>query len=182
MSVCMDGCESWTIKKAERWRIDSFELWCRRRLLRVPWTARRSNQFILKEISPEYSLKWLMLKLKFQYFGHLWRAYLLGKTLMLGKFEDSSRRGQQKMIWLKVKVNLVPLGRVLELSFLWTPFFPEFLFLFFFLLFPFFLFLPFFLSFFLLSFLLCFFLKGWDWPDHAKAVGPNVELLETKRP
>ena len=79
-------------------------------------------------------------------------------------------------------MNLVPLGRVLELSFLWTPFFPEFLFLFFFLPFPFFLFLPFFLSFFLLSFLLCFFLKGWDWPDHVKAVGPNVELLETKRP
>ena len=93
------GCESWTIKKAERQRIDAFELWCWRRLLRVPWTARRSNQSILKEISPEYSLEGLMLKLKFQYFGHLvWRTDSLEKTLMLGKIEG--RRRGQRMIWL----------------------------------------------------------------------------------
>ena len=86
--VVMYGCESWTIKKAERQRIDAFELWCWRRLLRVPWTARRSNQSILKEISPEYSLERLMLKLKLQYFGHLMRrADSLEKTLMLGKIE-----------------------------------------------------------------------------------------------
>ena len=78
--VCMDGCESWTVKKAERWRTDAFELWCWRRLLRVPWTARRTNQFILKEISPEYSLEGLKLKLKLQYFGHLmWGGWLNGK-------------------------------------------------------------------------------------------------------
>ena len=86
------GCESWTIKKAERQRIDAFELWCSRRLLRVPWTARRSNQFILKEISPEYSFEGLMLKL--QYFGYLMqRAHFLEKTLMLGKIEGRRRRG-----------------------------------------------------------------------------------------
>ena len=95
------GCESWTIKKAECWRIDTFELWCWRRLLRVPWTARRSNQSILKEISPEYSLEGLMLKLKLQYFGHLmWRTDSLENTLMLGKIEGRRRRGQQRMRWL----------------------------------------------------------------------------------
>ena len=92
--VVMYGCESWTIKKAERRRIDGFELWCWRRLLRVPWTARRSNQSILKEISPEYSLEGLMLKLKLQYFGHLMqRADSLEKTLMLGMIEGGRRRG-----------------------------------------------------------------------------------------
>ena len=90
------GCENWTIKKAERWRIDAFELWCWRRLLRVPWTARRSNQSILKEISPGYSLEGLMLKLKLQYFGHLMRrADSSERTLMLGKIEGGRRRGQQ---------------------------------------------------------------------------------------
>ena len=93
--VLMYGCESWTIKKVECWKIDVFELWCWRRLLRVPWTARRSNQSILKEISPEYSLKGLMLKLKLQYFGHLmWRTDSFEKTLMLGKIEGRRRRGQ----------------------------------------------------------------------------------------
>ena len=97
----MYGCESWTIKKAERWRIDAFELWCWRRLLRVPWTARRSNQSILKEISPEYSLEGLMLKLKLQYFGHLiWRTDSLGKSLMLRKIESRRRRRWQRMRWL----------------------------------------------------------------------------------
>ena len=95
----MYGCESWTIKKAEHRRIDAFELWCWRRLLRVPWTARRSNQSILKEISPEHSLEGLMLKLKLQYFGHLMRrADSLEKTLMLGKIEGRRRRGQQRMV------------------------------------------------------------------------------------
>ena len=99
--VVMYGCKSWAIKKAERRRIDAFELWCCRRLLKFPWTARRSNQSILKEINPEYSLERLMLKLKLQYFGHLmWRADLLEKTLMLGKIEDKRRRGQQGMRWL----------------------------------------------------------------------------------
>ena len=98
--VVMYGCESWTIKKAECQRIDAFELWCCRRLLRVPWTARRSNQSIPKEISPEYSLEELMLKLKLQYFGHLIRANSLEKTLMLGKTEGRRRRGQQRMRWL----------------------------------------------------------------------------------
>ena len=94
----MHGCESWTIKKAECQRIDVFELWCWRRLLRVSWTARRSNQSILKEISPEYSLEGLMLKLKLQYFGHLIRrADSLEKTVMLGKIEGKRRRGQQRM-------------------------------------------------------------------------------------
>ena len=97
----MYGCESWTIKKAERRRIDAFELWCWRRLLRVPWTARRSNQSILKEVRTEYSLEGLMLKLKLQYFGHLMqRADSLEKILMLGKIESRRRRGQQRMRWL----------------------------------------------------------------------------------
>ena len=96
--VVMYGCESWTVKKAERQRIDAFELWCWRRLLRVPWTARRSNQSILKEISPEYSLEGLMLKLKLQYFGQLMqRTDSLEKTLMLGKIEGRRRRGRQRM-------------------------------------------------------------------------------------
>ena len=104
--VVMYGCESWTIKKAECPRIDAFELWCWRRLLRVPWTARRSNQLILKEISPEYSLKGLMLKLELQYFGHLMRrANSLEKTLMLGKIEGGRRRGKQRMRWLDGTTN-----------------------------------------------------------------------------
>ena len=99
--VVMYGCESWTIKKAECQRIDASELWCWRRLLRVPWTARRFNQSILKEISPEYSLEGLMLKLKLQYFGRLmWRTDSLQKTLMLGKTEGRRRRGRQRMRWL----------------------------------------------------------------------------------
>ena len=99
--VVMFGCESCTINKAEHRRMDSFKLWCWRRLLRVPWTARRSNQSVLKEISPEYSLKGLMLKLKLQYFGHLmWRTDSLEKILMLGKIEGERRRGQQRMRWL----------------------------------------------------------------------------------
>ena len=96
----MCGCESWTIKKAEGWRIDAFKLWCWRRLLRVPWTARRSNQSILKETSPGCSLEGLILKLKLQYFGHvMWRTDSLEKTLMLAKIEGW-RRGQQRMRWL----------------------------------------------------------------------------------
>ena len=99
--VVMYGCESWTIKKAEHWRIDAFELWCWRRLLRVPWTARRSNQSILKEISPEYLLEGLMLKLKLQNFGHLMgRTDSFEKTLMLGKIKGGRRRGRQRMRWL----------------------------------------------------------------------------------
>ena len=99
--VVMYGCQSWTIKKAERWRIDAFGLWSWRRLLRVPWIARRSNRSIIKEISPEYSLEGLMLKLKLQYFGHLMRrADSLKKTLMLGKIEGRRRRGWQRMRWL----------------------------------------------------------------------------------
>ena len=98
--VVMNGCDNWTVKKTECQRIDAFELWCWRRLLRVPWTARRSNQSILKEISPEYSLEGLMLKLKLQYFGHLMqRPDSLEKTLMLGKIEGR-RRGRQRMKWL----------------------------------------------------------------------------------
>ena len=98
--VVMYGCESWTVKKAEHWKIDGFELWCWRRLLRVPWTARRSNQSILKEICPEYSLEGLMLKLKLQSFGHLMqRTDSFEKTLMLGKTEGG-RRGWQRMRWL----------------------------------------------------------------------------------
>ena len=99
--VVMYRCERWTLKKAERWRIDAFELWCWRRLLRVLWTARRSNQSILKEISPECSLEGLMLKLKLQYFGHLmWRPDSFEKTLMLRKIEGGRRRGWQRMRWL----------------------------------------------------------------------------------
>ena len=116
--VVMYGCESWTIKKAECQRIDAFELWCRRRLLRVPWTARRSNQSILKEISPGCSLEGLMLKLKFQYFGHLMRrADSFEKTLMLGKIEGRRRRGRQRMRWLDGITDLMDmgLGRLREL-------------------------------------------------------------------
>ena len=99
--VIMYGCESWTVKKAERQRFDAFELWCWRRLLRVPWTARRSNQSILKEISPECSLEGLMLKLKLQYFGHLMqRTESFEMTLMLGKIEGKKRRGRRRMRWL----------------------------------------------------------------------------------
>ena len=99
--VVMYGHESWTIKNAEHQRIDAFELWCWRRLLRVPWTARRSNQSILKDISPEYPLEGLMLKLKLQYFGHLIQRFdSLNKTLMLGKIEGRRRRGRQRMRWL----------------------------------------------------------------------------------
>ena len=105
-SIVMYGCESWTIKKAERWRTDTFELWCWIRLLRVPWIARRSNQSILKEISPEYSLEGLMLKLKLQYFGHLIQSTnSLENTLMLGKIEDRRRRGRQRMKWLNGITN-----------------------------------------------------------------------------
>src|SRR5574337_907286 len=106
LPVVTYGCESWTIKKAERRRTDAFELWCWRRLLRVPWTARRSNQSTLKEISPEYSLEGLTLKLKLQYFGHLMRrADSLEKTLMLGKIEGRKRRGRQGMRWLNGITN-----------------------------------------------------------------------------
>ena len=100
------GCESWTLKKADHRRIDAFEPWCWRRLLKVPWTARRSNQSILKEISPEYPLEGLMLKLKLQYFSHLmWRIDLLEKTLMLGKIEGMKRKGCQRMRWLDSITN-----------------------------------------------------------------------------
>ena len=109
--VVMYGCESWTIKNAERRRIDAFELWCWRRLLRVPWTARRSNQSILKEISPGCSSEGLILKLKFQYFGHLMqKADSFEKTLMLGKIEDRRGRGQQRMRWLDGITASVDMG------------------------------------------------------------------------
>ena len=109
--VVMYGCGSWTIKKAECWRIDAFELCCQRRLLRVSWTSRRSNQFILKEISPGCSLKGLMLKLKLQYFGYLmWRADSLQKTLMLGKIEGRRRRGLQRMRWLDGITDSMDMG------------------------------------------------------------------------
>ena len=109
--VVMYGCKSWTIKKAEHWRIDAFELWCWRRFLRVPWTARRSNQSILKGISPEYSLEGLMLKLKLQYFGHLMRRVdSLEKTLMLGKIESRRRRGWQRMRWMDGITDSMDMG------------------------------------------------------------------------
>ena len=109
--VVMYGCESWTVKKAERRRIDAFELWCWRRLLRVPWTARRSNQSILKEISPGCSMEGLMLKLKLQYFGHLMqRADSFEKTLILGKIEGRRRRGQQRMRWLDGITDSMDMG------------------------------------------------------------------------
>ena len=104
--VVMYGCQSWTVKKAEHQRIDAFELWCWRRLLRVPWTARRSNQSILKEISPEYSLEGLIFKLKLQFFGHLIRRIdSLEKTLILGKIEGGRRRERQRMRWLDGTTN-----------------------------------------------------------------------------
>jgi len=110
------GCESWTTKKAERWRIDAFELWCWRRLLRVSWTERRSSQSILKEISPEYSLKGLILKLKLQSFGHLmWRTDSFEKTLMLGKIEGGRRRGWQRMRWLDSITDSMSLSKLGEL-------------------------------------------------------------------
>ena len=123
--VVMYRCESLIIKKAEHQRIDAFELWCWRRFLRVPWTARRSSQSILKEINPEYSLEWLMLKMKLQYFGHLmWRADSLEKTLMLGKIEGKRRRRGQRMRWLdgipdSMDMNLSQLWEIVEETGAW---------------------------------------------------------------
>ena len=116
--VVMSGCVKWTIKNAEHWRIDTFKLWCWRRLLRIPWTARRSNQSFLKEINPEYSLEGLMLKLQLQYYGH-WRANSLEKTLMLGKVEGKRRRVQQRMRWLDsftdaININLSKLWEIVK--------------------------------------------------------------------
>ena len=109
--VVVYGCESWTVKKAEHRRIDAFELWCWKRLLRVPWTARRSSQSILKEISPEYSLEGLMLKLKLQYFGHLMqRVDSLEKTLMLGGIGGKRRKGRQRMRWLDGIIDLMDMS------------------------------------------------------------------------
>ena len=109
--VVMYGCESWTIKKAARWRIDAFELWCWRRLWRVPWTARKSSQSILKEISPGCSLEGLMLKLKLLYFGHvMWRADSFEKTLMLGKIEGRRRRRRQRIRWLDGITDSMDMG------------------------------------------------------------------------
>ena len=119
--VVMYGCESWTVKKAECLRIDAFELWCWRRLLRIPWTPRRSNQSILKEINPEYSLEGLMLKLKLQYFGHLmWRADSLEKILMLGKIESGRRSRQQRMRWLDGITDLMDMSLSNSRSWWWT--------------------------------------------------------------
>ena len=119
--VVMYGCESWTVKKAERRRIDAFELWCWRRLWRVPWTARRSNQSILKEISPEYSLEGLMLKMKLQYFGHLMRRTdSLEKTLILGKIEGRRRRGWQRMRWLDDITDSMDMSWASSRSWWWT--------------------------------------------------------------
>ena len=123
----MWGCESWTINKVEHWRTDASELWCWRRLLRVSWTARRSNEFILKEINPEYSLEGLMLKLKFQYFGHLMRrANSLEKTPKLGKIEGRRWRGQQRMRWLdgltdSMKMSFFKLQEIVKKMEIWCP-------------------------------------------------------------
>ena len=119
--VVMHGCQSWTIKKTEHWRIDAFELWCWRRLLRAPWTARRSNQSTVKEISPEYSSEGLMLKLKLQYFGHLTlRTDSLEKTLMLGKTGGRRRRGWQRMRWLDGINDLMDMSLSKLRSWWWT--------------------------------------------------------------
>ena len=119
--VVMHGCESWTIKKPEHWKIDALELWCWKRLLRVPWTTRRSNQSILKEISPEYWLEGLMLKLKLQYFGHLmWKTDSLEKTLMLGKTEGRRRRGRQRMRWLEASPTQWTWVWAISRSWWWT--------------------------------------------------------------
>ena len=116
MKLVMYGCESWTVKKAENQRIDAFELWCRKRLLRVPWTARRSNQSILKEIRPGCSLEGLMLRLKLQYFSHMMqRADSLEKTLMPGKIEGGRKRGQQRMRWLDGITDSMSLSKLREL-------------------------------------------------------------------